>query len=680
MSTRSNLRRAGRSAVRFLLIVLSVSAIAEGVAWGNNIYVSPSGGGAGTILSPASLQTALDMANAAAGDQVIFLQQGVYDAAAATGFKLAVVGNSAPKSITLSGGWYSSYATRSDDPETTALDGKTTTQVLNLLADGGTTPLDVHVENLTIENGYAYADSGAGIKADVSPTNGGFLNLHVKDCVIKNNATRRLPVSPYTGGHGGGIYSTCSTEVSNTAFDGNSSNYHGAAIMFTYRSPSYSASVPVKVDHSTFHDNYNIGCCPGGSAIASYVNLTVTGSDFEEQSGSGSPITTSGPAAYLYVANSSFADNHITYWGSAIQFWDTGGDVVSSAFTNNHAGWGSDGYGAITYYNPSGNPEDITVTNCTFVGNRSLSSGLGVGGALHSRGANLTMTNDILWDNGTLGLYSQYGNATISYSDVQGGLTSTGFANGGNNLDYDPQFVGGGDYQLTSNSLCVDAGDNDALTLPAKDLNGNSRVMNGHGGGDLVVDMGAYELAAFTMEPSEGTIGTRLEIAGQGYGAKKPAVYFRYESKPGVFKKAAAKIEKAADYDTAIACLWVKKMHADTYEVWVQPKIKGAAPIIIGMFTVKEPVIDAVPSSGTIKETIDVSGAFFTNKKPKVYLVNTVTLKKKSCKVTTSTMDPSTGASALQFVVPKVAAGAYSLTVVTPIGASAPETFEVMTP
>ena len=402
MSTRSNLRRAGRSAVRFLLIVFSVSAIAEGVAWGDNIYVSPSGGGAGTILSPASLQTALDMANAAAGDQVIFLQQGVYDAAAATGFKLAVVGNSADKSITLSGGWDSSYATQSDDPATTALDGKTTTQVLNLLVDGGTNPIDVHVDNVTIENGSAYGDSGGGIKANISSTNGGFLNLYVRRCVIKNNQARQSSVPPYPGGHGGGIFSACHTEVSDTTFEGNSSNYHGAAILFTYQSPSYSPSVPVKVDHSTFHDNYNVGCCPGGSAIASYVTLTVTRSDFEGQSGSGSPITTSGPAAYLYVANSSFEDNHITYWGSAIQFWNTGGDIVSSAFINNHAGWGSDGYGAITYYNSAGDAENITVTNCTFVGNRSLSNGLGVGGALHSRGANLTMTNDILWDNGTL--------------------------------------------------------------------------------------------------------------------------------------------------------------------------------------------------------------------------------------------------------------------------------------
>ena len=38
----------------------------------------------------------------------------------------------------------------------------------------------------------------------------------------------------------------------------------------------------------------------------------------------------------------------------------------------NNAGWNnSNAYGAVTYYNNSDNAEDITISNCTFLGNGS---------------------------------------------------------------------------------------------------------------------------------------------------------------------------------------------------------------------------------------------------------------------------------------------------------------------
>ncbi len=668
-----------RASVRLaLLLAIALEAMSVGAASAGNLYVSPAGVGVGSIADPSSLPAALSAAATRSDDTMIFLQQGVYDAQGVMGFELGVVGNAVARSITLSGGWNASYVEQLVDPESTMLDGKTTTQILNVLVDGGTAPLDVHLERLAFENGYVSGDSGAGIKAAMSAVDGGLLRLHVRHCVLKNDHARRLPTPPNTGGHGGGIYTVVPTDIADTRFESNSSDYHGGALMAHYLPPFSSAATPVSVDASTFVGNYNVGCCPNGSAIASYVNLTVTGSHFEGQSGAGSPINTNGPDAHLDVVGSSFVGNLITYWGSAIQFWNTGGTIASCLFLNNRAGHGSDGYGAITYYNAAGDPEDVTVTNCTFAGNRSLTSEDGIGGAIHSRGANLTLANDIVWDNGPLGLYSQGGDATISDSDVQNGLGSTGFADGGGNLSYDPQFVGGGDYRLSAGSLCVDGGDNEAPGLPSTDLDGNARILNGHGGGDLVVDMGAYELATYAMTPSAGTIGTRLAIVGEGYGQKKPAVYLRYESKPGVFKKVAVKIDRAASYDTAIPGLWTKKMPGGTYELWVQPKVKGAAPIILGHFTVMPPVVGDAPGTGAIGDAIAVTGAYFTSKKPKVVLVHSVTMKKKSCKVTTWTMDPTSGESSLHFVVPKVAAGTYILTVSTRIGTSTPESFEVV--
>ena len=372
---------------------------------------------------------------------------------------------------------------KTPDPETTKLDGGTTTRVLDLLVDGGTAPVNFHLEYMTIENGYTFGGSGAGIQSDISTTNGGALNLYITGCLIRNNASRWT--SGNVGGHGGGLWATGYVEVSNTTFESNSSQYHGGGIIFTYRSPNTATTV-AKVDNCIFLNNYNVGPgAPNGSAIANYVHLSVANSRFEGHTGSGSPIHTG--YSYLSVSNSVFYNNKIDYWGSAIQFWDASGEIKNSVFMQNNAGWNNlDGYGAVSYLNYQGSAEDITITNCTFIGNRSLTGGTGWGGALHNRGANLTIANSIFWDNGPMGLYSESGNATINFSDIQGGLTSTGFADGGNNISDNPGFTPG-DYHLPAGSPCIDTGSNAAAAGITTDIDGESRVMHG------TVDMGADE-------------------------------------------------------------------------------------------------------------------------------------------------------------------------------------------
>jgi hypothetical protein len=501
----AEMRNSGRtSIIAILLSILFMFSFTS--SWAANIYVSATGTGTGTKASPANLQAALDKANSTAGSHILYLREGIYDAAAAGGFRLTAVGNATDKSIILSGGWNAAYTGQSADPGKTTLDGKTTSPVLIFLSDGGTVPLNVHVENLTVENGYIYGDNGAGIKADV--LNGGFLNLYVRKTMIRNNVVRKNASN--VGGHGGGLFITCYAEVSDTWFESNSSDYHGAAVNFSYRAPSYDKSVSPKVDHCTFLNNYNVGCCPGGSAVMNYVNLAVTNSHFEGQSGSGSPITSSYAGGYLSVSNSVFSNNGILYWGSGIQFWESGGEITNCVFWKNNAGLGTDGYGAITYYDNMKPAADITITNCTFVGNKSLSNQLGVGGAVHNRGANMTIANSIVWDNGPQGLISQWGNATINFSDVQGSMGGTGFADGGNNINVDPLFFDAavGDLHLQAGSPCIDSGN----FLPQAgwtDFEGDGRIFDGDGDANAVIDRGADEfyppVAAVTLyEPASG--------------------------------------------------------------------------------------------------------------------------------------------------------------------------------
>ena len=165
----------------------------------------------------------------------------------------------------------------------------------------------------------------------------------------------------------------------------------------------------------------------------------------------------------------------------------------------------------------------------------------------------------------------------------------------------------------------------------------------------------------------QGTIGTRFIISGSGFGDSKPMVYLLNGS-----KKVQAKVE--AWSDSSITCLWTKKLPTGTYPLFIQPKGKGVPPVAAGNFTIMQPSIDEItPDDGAAGDVITVNGWYFTNKKPKVYFEDPDTLKRKSCKVLSSSMDPETGSSTLQFVVPKWGLDSYNLILINAIGQTAAE-------
>jgi parallel beta-helix repeat protein len=165
----------------------------------------------------------------------------------------------------------------------------------------------------------------------------------------------------------------------------------------------------------------------------------------------------------------------------------------------------------------------------------------------------------------------------------------------------------------------------------------------------------------------QGTIGTRFIISGSGFGNSKSTVYLQNGD-----KKVLAKVETWSD--SSITCLWTKKLPAGTYPLFVQPKGKGVSPVAVGNFTIMQPSIDEItPGGGAAGDVITVNGWYFTNKKPKVYFEDPDTHKRKSCKVSSSSMDPETGSSALQFVIPKWGLDSYNLILINAIGQTAAE-------
>jgi hypothetical protein len=83
-------------------------------------------------------------------------------------------------------------------------------------------------------------------------------------------------------------------------------------------------------------------------------------------------------------------------------------------------------------------------------------------------------------------------------------LTEANSYPGAGNINTDPKFVDkdGGNLRLQSGSPCIDRGNNyldyfptvpGFQLLPATDLDGNWRVVDGNNDGTATVDMGAYE-------------------------------------------------------------------------------------------------------------------------------------------------------------------------------------------
>ena len=140
-------------------------------------------------------------------------------------------------------------------------------------------------------------------------------------------------------------------------------------------------------------------------------------------------------------------------------------------------------------YHQGSSSDKVRLTNCTISDNSA-----GRAGGIYSTGMTI-LRNCILWGNTDTGGMDEsaqigYGSPVVNYCCIQGW---TGALGGIGNIGADPCFVDavGGDYHISADSPCIDAGDPDPWPLPEEtDIDGETRVMGGR------VDMGVDESTA----------------------------------------------------------------------------------------------------------------------------------------------------------------------------------------
>lgn len=271
----------------------------------------------------------------------------------------------------------------------------------------------------------------------------GFATALVRDCSFFGN---------YVSSDGGGLvsYNSTSVTVVGSSFVGNRANGNGGALQNEVSSTAI-------VTNSSFSGN----------------TATQGGGIFNDRSA-------------LTLTTSSFDSNSANFGGA--MFDQSGSTLTNVSFSRNR---GTTGGGAILYY---GNPTTRSaLTNVSFANNIS-----GSGTDIYSfgAGASLTLTNGVVFSNGSANSFAVTGGSSLSvtYSLLDSSIPATAYTAGPGNLTtVTSPFSSSTSTQLAVGSPAIDAGDpaTTSATVGLTDLAGFVRFINNR------IDMGAYEFGSY---------------------------------------------------------------------------------------------------------------------------------------------------------------------------------------
>ncbi len=261
------------------------------------------------------------------------------------------------------------------------------------------------------------------------------------------------------------------TLITQTIIDGNAA---GSVVTFTSGEDSTSVLIGFTIINGlgggAFPNCYAGGITCSNSSNPNLENLTIT--DNYAYCGGGIFCNNSDPK----LQNVTISDNIVDMCGGGIYCYNSNPSLQNTTISENSST--SQGGGIVCA------SSNMNLMNVTISGNTALFGG----GINIMNGSTLSLINCILWNDSTQEIYCYQGNdpnsITISYSDIQGG--EAGIVTNNNctinwldgSINEDPLFVDplDGDYRLTENSPCIDAGD------PASPLDPDGTI----------ADMGAY--------------------------------------------------------------------------------------------------------------------------------------------------------------------------------------------
>ena len=325
------------------------------------------------------------------------------------------------------------------------------------------------VDGLTLENGNA---SGYG---------GGIFVKSPGTITLTNNTITGNAVSY---GMGGGVYTEGTTiTLTNNTITGNTVSQGGGGGVYT-------RGTTITLINNTINENTAIGFGGGGvyteGTTITLINNTITENTATGFRGGGGVSIS---AATITLTNNTITGNAVSYgMGGGVGIWGTTIILTNNTITGNTA---SDGGGG-AYVSLSDNLGRAKLYNNIVFNNKASTDG-----------NDLNIKNDGNQDflPSAVDLYNNDFDKSAAGIYIQ-----LPFPIDPSNLDNaDPLFVGGGNYHLTADSPCINAGDNDAPDLPETDKDGNPRIMGG------TVDMGAYEYVSSSL-PSVST-GTASLVA-----------------------------------------------------------------------------------------------------------------------------------------------------------------------
>ncbi|GEM_PF-2446008 len=510
-----------------LIIVLLLFTFTAGRAYSAVFYVAPNGAGENcTQENPCSFQKALNKAAESSENDTIYLNPGVYYANETGTFSYSVSDNSSG-SLAIIG--------MENGSEEVVLEGGGTTGIMKIIdkISNGT----ILIKNVVFRNGSE--DYGAGLyvkveAADVTIENSRFEHNTADDkyavgggvCVHTDsgNVTIKNSRFEHNTAHGenvsgGGAYVYTyngNVTIENSRFDHNTA-LGGGGVFVDSKNGS------VIIENSQFENNNALG---GGGVFVDSKNgsVIIENSQFENNVvDDGGGVFVDSKNGSVIIKNSQFENNNACNGGGVSVDSENGSVIIkNSQFENNVADYG----GGVSVDSENGS---VTIENNSFYSNNATSKGGAV--RIYVDG-NLNLYNNIFWSNGISDggeggdVYVRGGSLNIynndfSCNDFSGNgtclkLNDYSSYNQGSNMSVDPLFVDpdNGDLHLKPPSPCIDAGNNTAPGLPLlkKDMDGESRIMDGNGDGVPTVDIGADEfnpapkIDNFAAAPTQGVV------------------------------------------------------------------------------------------------------------------------------------------------------------------------------